>query len=58
MVALALPFAAPTIDNQLAFDVAVQLQPFSVDTSTDNRPPPAPMASEPRLSVKRHGAPA
>lgn len=58
MVALALPLTPDAIDIQLAFDVAVQLHPFIVDTSTDRRPPSAPTASALRLSANRHGAPA
>jgi hypothetical protein len=35
---------------------AVQLQPLSVETSTDRCPPPDPIASLERLSANRHGA--
>lgn len=57
MVALLLPLALDVIAIQLAFADAVQVQPASVETSTDNRPPLAPIESLARLSANRQGAP-
>jgi hypothetical protein len=55
-VPLALPACPDVIEIQLLPDVAVQLQPVSVDTSTERRPPAAPIVSLERLSEKRHAA--
>jgi len=51
-VALAVPLAPDEIVIQLAAVDAVQLQPLSVVTSTDKRPPPAPIVSALRLIAK------
>jgi len=56
-VPLAAPLPPDEIAIQLAFGFAVQLQPFSVETSTASRPPAAPMLSPLRLRAYRHGAP-
>ncbi len=57
-VPLALPLAPEAIAIQPAPLVAVQLQPESVETLTEMRPPLAPIASLAGLMEKRHGAPA
>jgi hypothetical protein len=51
-----LPLCPDDTTIQLDALVAVQLQPLSVSTSTDKRPPPDPIESLERLSANRHGA--
>ena len=57
-VPLAVPLAPAGIVIQPTALDAVQLQPVSVVTSIDSRPPPEPTESTFRLMLKRHGAPA
>jgi hypothetical protein len=45
------PFALSTIDNQLASDCAVHVQPLPVATSTEPEPPEAAIANDERDSV-------
>lgn len=55
-VPLPLPFCPDTIEIQLAPLEAVHAQPAITETSTDSRPPLAPIESPARLSEKRQGA--
>jgi hypothetical protein len=57
-VPLAVPLAPAVIAIQPTRLDAVQLQPVSVVTSTDTRPPSEPTESTFRLRLKRQGAPA
>ena len=53
---LPLPLWPAAIVIQLTPEVAVQLQPLSVETPTSTRPPSAPIESPDRLSETSHGA--
>jgi len=55
-VPLEFPLCPDDTTIQLFALVAVQLQPLSVESSTESLPPPEPIASLERLSVNRHGA--
>ena len=55
-VPLAEPLCADVIAIQVESLVAVQVQPASVATSTESRPPPDAIASPARLNVNTQGA--